>query len=355
MKKLFPNGCMSILLILLSTLIISCSKENNPINDWKTFKDGIYILNEGNYGRNNSEISHYDLTTKKVIDNFYSAANGRSIGDNANSIFFFEAKAFIAVDASNKIEVMNLADGKSLGMIDLGTKGSPREIFILNSSRGFVTSFSKNAVIEFNPKTLSITREIPVGKFPEGIVLKNDRLFVANSDLGNGSTVSVIDINTNAVVKTLSVGQNPRMLSHSNDGKIIISCSGDFFDTNFISGFYVIDPSLLIVVDSVKLAYHPQDFIISKSNFLLYINDKGVGRINLSTKNVDTVFISGSTVNDIFGIPYALAFDEITEQLYVSNPKDFTQNGEIKIFDKTGNYLSKFDVKINPGGIYIYR
>lgn len=348
MKKLF-------LLILLSTLIISCSKENNPINGWKTFNDGIYILNEGVYGRNNSEISHYDLVTKKVLDNFYTAANGRSIGDNANSIFFFEAKAFIAVDASNKIEVMNLADGKSLGMIDLGTKGSPREIFILNSSRGFVTSFSKNAVIEFNPKTLSITREIPVGKFPEGIVYKNDKLFVANSELGSGTTVSVIDINTNNVIKTISVGRNPRMLSLSNDGRIFVSCSGDFFDANFISGFYVIDPALLSVVDSIKLAYHPQDFTISKSNFLYYINDKGVGRINLATKNVDTVFINGSMVNDIFGIPYALTFDEITEQLYVSNPKDFTQNGEIKIFDLSGNYISKFDVKINPGGIYIYR
>ncbi len=346
----------TILLFLLSILFFSCSKKNNPIDDdGKLFNEGIYILNEGVYGRNNSEVSHYDLKTQKVIDNFYSAANGKFIGDNANSLYFFEGKAFIAVDASNKIEVMNLADGKSLGIIDLGTKGSPREIFILNSTRGFVTSFSKNSVIEFNPNTLSITREIPVGKFPEGIVYKENKLFVANSDLGSGTTVSVIDINSNSIIKTISVGRNPRMLSLSNDGKIFVGCSGDFFDANFISGFYVIDPASLLLVDSIKLAYHPQDFTISKSNQLYYLNDKGVGRINLGTKNVDTVFINGSTVNDIFGIPYALTFDEITEQLYISNPKDFTQNGEIKIFDKNGNYIAKFDVKINPGGIYIYR
>jgi YVTN family beta-propeller protein len=353
MKKII---LLILLSTLLSTLFFSCSKQNNPIdNDWKPFNEGIFILNEGLYGRNNSEVSHYDLKTKRVIDNFYSAANGKPLGDNANSLYFFEGKAFIAVDASNKIEVMNLADGKSLGIIDLGAKGSPREIFILNSTRGFVTSFSKNIVIEFNPKTLSITREIPVGKFPEGIVYKESKLFVANSDLGNGTTVSVIDINTNSVIKTISVGRNPRMLSLSNDGKIFVSCSGDFFNANFISGFYVINPASSTVVDSIKLAYHPQDFTISKNNLLYYINDRGVGRINLTTKNVDTVFISGSTVNDIFGIPYTLTFDEITEQLYVSNPKDFTQNGEIKIFDKNGNYISKFDVKINPGGIYIYR
>ncbi|MBM4176364.1 MAG: hypothetical protein FJ213_09355 [Ignavibacteria bacterium] len=346
----------TISLILLSTLIFSCSKKNNPIDDdWKVFNDGIYILNEGIYGRNNSEVSHYNLKTNKVIDNFYSSANGKSIGDNANSLFFFDGKAFIAVDASNKIEVMNLVDGKSLGLIDLGAKGSPREIFILNSTRGFVTSFSKNAVIEFNPKTLSVSREIPVGKFPEGIVYKENKLFVANSDLGSGTTVSVIDINTNNVVKTISVGRNPRMISLSNDGKIFVGCSGDFFDANYISGFYMIDPGSLAVVDSIKLAYHPQDFTISKNNTLYYINDKGVGRINLAAKSVDTVFIFGATVNDIFGIPYALTFDEITEQLYVSNPKDFSQNGEIKVFNKNGIYISKFDVKINPGGIYIYR
>lgn len=347
MRKLF-------LLFLTAITFFSCSEKNPIDDDWRLYKGGIFVLNEGLYGRNNSELSFYDFDTKVVTPNLFEKANNRSLGDNANSMFIFNSKGYIAVDASNKIEVITL-DGKSYGLLDLGPQASPREIFILDGNRGFVTSFSKNSVIEFDPKSLTITREIPVGKFPEGIIYKDSKLFVANSNLGKGSTISVIDIISNSVIKTIDVGINPRSIQLSNDGKVVVGCSGDFFDSNAISGFYFIDPSTLTLVDSIKLKYHPQDFVINKNNSLFFINDLGVGRINLTSKLVDTVFIQGMQINDIYGIPYALTFDELNQTLYVSNPKDFTQNGEVKSFDTSGSFISKFDVKLNPGGIYIHR
>lgn len=343
-----------LLIALLSIIFYSCSKDNStqPVTQ---ITKGVFVINEGLYLQNNSEITFYDPGTDQTITNFYSQKNGKIIGDNANSMFIFDNKGYVAVDGSNKIEVIDLKDGSSLGIIDLGQNGSPREIFILNSNRGFVTSFSKNSVIEFNPTSFSITREIPVGKYPEGIAYANFKLFVANSDLGNGNTISVIDLNSNSVVKTIQVGQNPRFVCISNDNRIIIGCSGDFFSSEGLGGYYFIDPVNLTITDSILLKSHPQDFALTKDNFLFYINDRGIGRINLSNKNVDTVLIDGMTINDIYGIAYSLAFDEINQKLYVGNPKNFTQNGEVKIFDRNGNYLKKFDTKINPGAIYFYR
>jgi len=345
-----------ILLIVLfvSVSFYSCSKDNSTQPVQQVTK-GVFVINEGLYNQNNSEITFYDPATDQTITNFYSQKNGKIIGDNANSMFIFDNKGYVAVDGSNKIEIIDLKDGSSLGIIDLGQNGSPREIFILNSNRGFVTSFSKNSVIEFNPTNLTITREIPVGKYPEGIAFANFKLFVANSDLGTGNTVSVIDLNTNSVIKTIQVGTNPRFVGISNDNRVIVGCSGDFFDAKGIGGYYFIDPVNLSVTDSILLTYHPQDYALTKDNFMFYINDKGIGKINLTNKNVDTVFINGMTVNDIYGIAYSIAFDELNQKLYVGNPKNFTQNGEVKIFDRNGNYLKKFDTKINPGAIYFYR
>lgn len=340
--------------VLISLAFYSCSK-NNSTEPLRPVTKGVFVINEGLYMQNNSEITFYDPSTNQTITNFYSQKNGRLIGDNANSMYIFEKKGFVAVDGSNKIEVIDLETGQSLGIIDLGQNGSPREIFILNSYRGFVTSFSKNAVIEFNPTTLNIVREIPVGKYPEGIAYANNKLFIANSDLGNGNSVSVIDLNSNSVIKTIQVGKNPRFTGLSNDGRVIIGCSGDFFNQNSLGGYYFINPANLTVTDSILLGYHPQDYALTKDNFLFYINDVGIGKINLNNKYVDTIFISGMTINDIYGIAYSIAFDEINQQLYVGNPKNFQQNGEVKIFDKNGNYLKKFETKINPGAIYFYR
>lgn len=340
--------------IILSIFFYSCSKDNST-QPTPPITKGVFVINEGLYLQNNSEITFFDPATDQTITNFYSQKNGKIIGDNANSMYIFGDKGYVAVDGSNKIEIINLNDGSSVGIIDLGRQGSPREIFILNSNRGFVTSFSKHSVIEFNPTTLNITREIPVGRYPEGIAYSNYRLFIANSDLGNGNTISVIDLNSNSVIRTITVGRNPRFAGIANDGRIIIGCSGDFFDANSIGGFYFIEPVNLTITDSILLKYHPQDYALTKDNFLFYINDKGVGRINLTNKNVDTVFINGMIINDIFGIAYSIAFDEISQRLYIGNPKNFTQNGEVKIFDKNGNYMKKFDTKINPGAIYFYR
>jgi YVTN family beta-propeller protein len=343
-----------LLIVLFSTIFYSCSKDNStqPVT---LVTKGVFVINEGLYNQNNSEITFYDPSTNQTITNFYSQKNGKIIGDNANSMFIFDNKGYIAVDGSNKIEVIDLKDGSSLGIIDLGQNGSPREIFILNSNRGFVTSFSKNSVIEFNPTKLTITREIPVGKYPEGIAFASNKLFVANSNLGNGNTVSIIDLNSNSVAKTLQVGRNPRFVGISNDSRVIVGCSGDFFDAGGLGGYYFIDPVNLTITDSILLKYHPQDYALTKDNLMFYINDRGIGKINLTTKNVDTVFIDGMNVNDIYGIVYSLAFDEIEQKLYAGNPKNFTQNGEVKIFDRNGNYLKKFDTKINPGAIYFYR
>lgn len=343
-----------LIVLLISLAFYSCSKDNTTEPQQPVTK-GVFVINEGLYMQNNSEITFYDPSTDQTITNYYSQRNGRIIGDNANSMFIFQDRGFVAVDGSNKIEVMDLKTGQSLGIIDLGQNGSPREIFILNSTRGFVTSFSKHSVIEFNPTSLSIVREIPVGRYPEGIAYANNKLFIANSNLGSGNSVSVIDLSSNSVVRTIQVGTNPRFAGLSNDGRVIIGCSGDFFNPIGVGGYYFINPVNLTVTDSVILNYHPQDYSLTKDNLMFYINDKGIGRVNLNNRNVDTVFISGTTVNDIYGIAYSIAFDEINQLLYIGNPKNFQQNGEVKIFDKSGNYLKKFETKINPGAIYFYR
>lgn len=167
-----------LIVLLVSISFYSCSKDNT-IQPVQQVTKGVFVINEGLYLQNNSEITFYDPSTDQTITNFYSQKNGKIIGDNANSMFIFENKGYVAVDGSNKIEVIDLKDGSSLGIIDLGQNGSPREIFILNSKRGlfptcivFTTEFVLRSITEtvfpfpkseLATKSLKFAKAIPSG------------------------------------------------------------------------------------------------------------------------------------------------------------------------------------------------
>lgn len=78
--------------------------------------NGVYVLNSGNKGNNNSSLSFYDFETKKVEADIFKKVNGRGLGDTANDILVYGSKAYIAVTNSNTIEVTDL-QGKSLNKL----------------------------------------------------------------------------------------------------------------------------------------------------------------------------------------------------------------------------------------------
>ena len=174
-----------ILLFILvsSVLFVSCGKDDGvgPTPVETKFK-GVFIVNEGLYSHNNSTISFYNLETQSVSNNVYSSANeGINLGDNANDIEVFGNKGYLAVDNSNKIEIIDINTFKSLGSIDLGVEGSPRDVVIIDSTIGYVTSLYKDKLIKFNPSTKQVIKEIGVGAKPEGAVYSAGKIYVANS------------------------------------------------------------------------------------------------------------------------------------------------------------------------------
>ncbi|MFH0734900.1 MAG: YncE family protein [bacterium] len=336
-------------------LFISCGKDNsvNPPSVETKFK-GVFIVNEGLYGQNNSTVSFYNPETELVTNNVYEAANpGINLGDNANDIEVFGDKGYIAVDNSNKIEIINISTFKSLGSIDLGTNGSPRDIVIIDSTIGYVTSLYKDKLIKFNPSTKQIIKEIEVGSKPEGAVYSAGKIYVANSGFSYNNSVSVVDITTDIVEATLVVGDNPRFVHKGSDGNIYIVCSGKF-DAVGKGGVYKINAQSNIVSDSVIINSNPGESCLILGNKMVVATNNGLLKVNLTNMTAEAdVFISGLSINSLYGVIYSVVYNSKTEQLYCGNPKDFQQSGEIIIIDLNGTEIKRFEVGINPGTILI--
>jgi PQQ-dependent catabolism-associated beta-propeller protein len=97
------------------------------------------------------------------------------------------------------------------------------------------------------------------------------------------NTISVVDSNTMEVVKTVDVGQRPRGITVSHDGKFIYLCASDD-DT-----IQVIDTSTYEIVGTLPSGPDPELFVLSPNGQKLYVaneDDNLVTVIDLTSGKV---------------------------------------------------------------------
>ncbi len=352
-NSIFRKSLYKILLIfpllIIMLLFSGCEKNTLPLIPPEHSQNGYLIVNEGLYGQNNSSLTFYDLNNGKTEQNVYASANqGNNLGDTANDMSVCCGKVFIAVDKSKKIEVISDDNFKSEGFIDFSDYGSPRNIIITDSLHGYISTLN-DLVVEINPSRMNVVRTIPVGSKPEGLALNGKNLFVANSGFGTGKTLSVIDTAIHSVVSTIPVWQNPNvMLSR---GTYVYAVSIGKYDPAGIGAVTRIDAATLIPADTILIGLNPGKAAIADDK-LFVINGEGLQTINLKNFSLsDSTFIKGSEVNPITGVIYSIFFDEMDNEILLTNPKDFLQDGEIVIFNFAGKKIKTFNAGLNPGKI----
>ena len=199
-----------------------------------THADGLYILNEGTFQHNNSTITYYNFETGAITEDIFLEANHRGLGDTGNDLQRYGSKLYAVVNNSNRLEVMNFEDAKSIKSINLDGK-QPRYICFYGS-KAYVSCFDGD-VVRIDTATLEVDGTVRCGRNPEGICVCNHKLYVANSGgLDNpnyDNTVSVIDPTTFTVTNTVTVGINPSVVANYNDRYVILVSRGDYMNVPY--------------------------------------------------------------------------------------------------------------------------
>ena len=107
-----------------------------------------------------------------------------------------------------------------------------------------------------------------------------DTAFVTNE---RDNTISVVDLNAMKTVKTVPVGQRPRGITLTKDGKYILVCASDD-DT-----IQMIDTKTLRIVGDLPSGPDPETFALHESGNPLYVsneNDNMVTVIDVPTRKV---------------------------------------------------------------------
>ena len=340
--------------IALVAVLTSCHKDKIVGNQATPTaqRAGVYILNQGNFGQANSSLTYYDYTTKALTADIFSSVNGRALGNTANDAKIYGSKMYITVDESGTVEVVNAKTAKSIKQIQFlnsdNTSKEPRSLAFYNGN--VYISLYNGTVAVMDTITYTVSKYITVGNDPEQLAVANGKLYVANGGGLNypavDSTLSVINLSTSAVIKTIPVGPDPYAVSVDSNGDVFVAAYGVFGTSN--ASLTIIN-STTDAVTSKNTNYTGGAFSINGDN-AFYIDGDGTIKIfNVKTFTPGTTnFISDGTT---FTAPYAIAADTLTGEVFVTDAKDYASNGLIYAFDKTGKKEYSLTTGINPGTI----
>ncbi len=307
---------------------------------------GVYILNEGLWGQGNASLSYLDFDSGQLENGIFETANGRALGDVGNHIVVWNGSAYIVVNNSHKVEIIETQTHKSLGTIDAGSGTSPRQIAFVSDTLALLTNLYDASVSVLDLGSRSVVGRIPVGPNPEGIAVSTGKAFVANSGLGNGNTVSVINLITLAVSSTITVAENPADVVRTSNGHIYVLCAGaygDFSDPNddTPAKVMVIDPVSETVVDSVLVGGHAFRTSAGRDHMAYVLREVDVLQIDTRNHSVVGPFATG--------VFYGVAVEEETGDVYLADARDFVSPGRALIYSSEGLMRSEHNVGLIPG------
>lgn len=217
---------LGLAVLLMGTAVMtSCSDDNDgPETYLQVYSTGAYVVNSGNmYSKIESSLTAIDYASSTATQNVFKAANGRSLGNTANDGIVYGNKIYLAVDQSNTIEVIDKKTKQSIKQIKttelLGNAegAHPRHI-IADGGKVYFTTYG-GYVAAVDTTSFALQKKWPVGSYPEGLVIGNGNLYVANSNYGaGGGNISCINLsNDNVETKNIEGVNNPTSIYYASN------------------------------------------------------------------------------------------------------------------------------------------
>lgn len=217
---------LGLAVLLMGTAVMtSCSDDNDgPETYLQVYSTGAYVVNSGNmYSKIESSLTAIDYASSTATQNVFKTANGRTLGNTANDGIVYGNKIYLAVDQSNTIEVIDKKTKQSIKQIKttelLGNAegAHPRHI-IADGGKVYFTTYG-GYVAAVDTTSFALQKKWQVGSYPEGLVIGNGNLYVANSNYGaGGGNISCINLsNDNVETKNIEGVNNPTSIYYASN------------------------------------------------------------------------------------------------------------------------------------------
>ncbi len=357
MKKTFLK-LLSLLLLIAASTSCSTDTNNEPIiitPPLGTYENGIFILNEGGFGSSNSSVSFVDANGQ-VSNSIYNQVTGMNLGDVAQSIGFNGDNAYIVVNNSSTVEVVNRYTFEHIATVTTSIL-NPRFI-VFNGTKGYISNWgdptnpADDYIAVLNLETNLVDGIIPVAEGPEKLLVNSGKLYVAQKGGYNyGNTISVIDLTSQTLSTEITVADVPDSMVIEN-GKLFLICSGKpaFTGDETVAKIFKINATTNAVETAISFpeATHPS-YLEADNGSLYYLLESDIYRLNPVTFQLENNALFSPTAD---GVQVLYGFNAHDGKFYIADAKDFVSNGEALVYDTNGAIAQRFTVGVNPNSFY---
>ena len=349
MKRL--SKLLWLMLISLSFFITAC--DNDDPEPMGKYENGILIANEGVFGQGNGSVSFYSFDEDTVANEIFKTENNRPLGDVVQSLTRTDDLVLIVVNNSNKVEIVNSDDFKSVASVEIM---KPRYI-VEEDDKAYVSSWANGGkVYVISLDSYSIVDSVAVGSAPEGLIIENDKLYVANSGWGYGQTVSIVKLADNSIVKELNIDtDNPLHFVKDDNDMIWILASGRIeYDQNWNvtghtpSALIQLNPNTDLLEKYIRLfdEKHPGKLGINDAGNKIYY---GGGWGFQGLYEISTTATSAPATPLIDELNYGFVIDHENDEIFLLQ-EAYTANGKLIRYKADGTKLGEYTVGIYPTG-----
>ena len=333
--------------IFTISVLFSCSKDalgpqctNCTEEEIAPEFSDVLIGNEGTFNWNNASVSLYKPKIQSVAQNIFYQENEIALGDVVQSLIQINDKAYVVVNNSNKVEVVNINSFSAIATITGFT--SPRYFLPINNDKAYVTDLYSNSIqiVDLNSNTIS--GSIALSGWTEELLLHNDTVYVCNKTNDN---ILIIDPFNNTLVDSLKVGESPSGIVIDQNNMMWIMCSGGLNST--IPELIKFNPQTRTIENTFtfsSISESPGSLKINHTKDQLYFLNTNVYRMNIN----DTTLPASSFITNNNNTFYGLGIDPKNGDVYVSDAIDYVQNGVVFRYSSTGNLIHQFNSGIIP-------
>lgn len=321
----------------------------------QSFLDGIFVLNEGNMGSNAASVS-FITQDNQVVNNVFGTANNNAVlGDVGQSMSFYGDIAFIVLNYSSVIKVVNNETFASIASIESGLVNPRYTAFYQNKAYvtcwgdGTITTDDYLAVINLN--TYQVESTIPMSEGVELIKEINGKLYVTHQGgYGYGTTLSVVDpITLN--ITAVTVGDVPNSMV-VKDNYLYVLCGGmpNWSPAETSGKLVKVDLTTNTVVSELDFGtnLHPNHLNLEGDN-LYYTLGSDIYKMEANDAVLPSTVFVPSPVTDFLGI-YGL--DVIDGKIYVADANGYAANGQAHVYTTDGLFQSSYTVGNIPNHFY---
>ncbi|MBW3521319.1 MULTISPECIES: YncE family protein [unclassified Chryseobacterium] len=329
---------------------ISCTSDYEEVIPEITYQNGFFITNEGNFGKPNADVTFLTKDLSLMQNEIYKAKNNKeNLGDVLQTMVLNGDKAYLLLNNSNKIQIVDRVTFKKAGEIT-AQLNNPRYMAIANGNI-YVSNDKYGGEKFVNVYKLSDNSFVKKIDFAststvERVVEAGGNIFVQNASYGFGNTITKINTTNNTIEGTpiaMPNGDINKTVTYNNNVYVIAQGTADSYIYQINpAGSIVKTTTLTGIANGTNLQIDGGRFYFTSSN-KVYSMD--MNAIATPTTPIITA-VDGGPNFTLYG------FSVIDGRIFTSDVKGFTQASEISVYTSAGTFITKFTAGMGATSVY---